>query len=537
MIRSVIINKLWYWNCLPRYRYFLKNIKCARKVQEDILLGSIKRNRDTEFGKEYHFRDIDSYKKFQSQVPIKTYDDYRPFIKRIQAGDDNILTKERVGLLEPTGGSSGGTKLIPYTLSLKNEFLSAIGPWVVNMMQHHPGMIKGRSYWTITPPVSRSKGKENAIPVGFEDDFEYFGSIGKFLRFNSIIKNNIREIKDVDHFMYVTACSLLRANDLTFVSIWNPALWTLLIEYIQTFPQKMITGLKNGIPGFVRPSVRRAEEVEDCMKLAASLRYEAIWKGLSLISCWMDNAAGFHAHKLKEYFPTIKFQNKGLLATESVMTIPWEEACGNIPAYTSHFLEFLDTATGSVKLIDELIEHQEYTFVITAGAGLYRYNIGDKAKVEGFYEGLPILKFIGREKLSDIVGEKLDDAFVFQSITGVLREFPIAHDFIMLSSEISYAGGWYVLYIQSHHEVQRQSLLDFRQKLESRLKENFHYRHALDIHQLKPLRIFLVKNDAKAVYMNRCIKEGQKLGDIKPSYLDNRDAWSNYFQGEMLPVS
>jgi hypothetical protein len=536
MMRSVIINKLWYWNYLSRHAYFQKNIRSARQIQENILLGLISRNCNTEFGKTQRFRDIDSYKSFQSQVPIQTYDDYRPLINRIQAGEDNILTKERVGLLEPTGGSSGGTKYIPYTLSVKNEFLSAIGPWVVNMIQHHPGMIKGRSYWTITPSLSQSKRQEGSIPIGFEDDFEYFGAIGKLLRFNSIIKSNIREIKDVDQFMYVTACSLLKANDLAFVSIWNPALWTLLIEYIQTFPQKMITGLKKGIPGFMRPSARRAEEVQNYLKLDSSCRYEAIWKNLSLISCWMDNAAGFHAHKLKKYFPTIKFQNKGLLATEGVMTIPWEEAGGNIPAYTSHFLEFLDTVGGSVKLINELNKQQEYTLVITTGSGLYRYNTGDRVRVEDFYEGLPVLKFIGREKLSDIVGEKLDDAFVSRSVLGAIQEFPIAHDFIMLSPELSRDGGQYVLYIQASIEIQRQSVLDFRQSLESHLRQNFYYRHALDIHQLKPLRVFLIKKDAKTVYMNRCIKEGQKLGDIKPSYLDNRDAWSRYFQGEMLPT-
>lgn len=537
MIRSVIINKLWYWNYLPRYAYFQKNIRSARQIQENILLGLISRNCDTEFGKTHHFRGIDSYKSFLSRVPVKTYDDYKPLINRIQAGEDNVLTKERVRLLEPTGGSSGGTKLIPYTLSLKNEFLSAIGPWVVNMMQHHPGMIQGRSYWTITPPVSRPDGQEGGIPVGFEDDFEYFGSIGKLLRSNSVIKSNIREVKDADHFMYVTACSLLGAKDLSFVSIWNPALWILLIEYIEAFPQKVINGLKNGISGFVRPSARRADEVAGCMRLVSSRRYKAIWKNLSLISCWMDNAAGFHAHKLKEYFPTVKFQNKGLLATEGVVTIPWEEAGGNIPAYTSHFLEFMDTAGGSVKLIDELIKQQEYTLVITTGAGLFRYNTADKVKVEGFYEGLPILKFIGREKLSDMVGEKLDDAFVSRSISDAMNEVPVAHDFIMLSPEVSNNGGRYVLYIQSHSEIQRQSLLDLRQSLESRLKQNFYYRHALDIRQLKPLQVFLIKKDAQAVYMNRCIKEGQKLGDIKSSYLDSRDAWSEYFQGEMLPAS
>lgn len=536
MMRSLMINKLWYWSCLSRHTYFLNNIRSARHIQEDILLGLISRNRDTEIGKAFHFRDIDSYKKFQSQVPIQTYDDYRPLIKRVQAGDDNILTKERVGLLEPTGGSSGGTKLVPYTLSLKNEFLSAIGPWVVNMMQHHPGMIRGRSYWTITPPVSRAEGKEDVIPVGFEDDFEYFGSIGKVLRFNSVLTNKIREIRDPDRFMFVTACSLLRADDLAFVSIWNPALWTLLLEYIQKFPEKVMTGLRNGIPGFVRPSVRRAEEVARCLKLEPSRRYEAVWKNLSLISCWMDNAAGFHAQELKEYFPTIKFQNKGLLATEGVMTIPWEEAGGNIPAYTSHVLEFLDTADSSVRLIDELIEQRTYTMILTTGGGFYRYNTGDQVRVEGFYEGLPILKFIGREKLSDIVGEKLDDAFVSQSILAAMREFPFEPDFIMLSPEVSTNGGHYVLYIQTQREIQRQSLLDLRQTLESRLRQNFHYRHALDIQQLKPLRIFLIKNDAKSVYINRCVKEGQKLGDIKPSYLDNRDTWSNYFHGEMLSV-
>jgi len=37
------------------------------------------------------------------------------WVGKIKAGQKNILTSEDIILLEPTGGSSGGTKLIPYS--------------------------------------------------------------------------------------------------------------------------------------------------------------------------------------------------------------------------------------------------------------------------------------------------------------------------------------------------------------------------------------------------------------------------------------
>lgn len=522
-------------SCMPKYKYFLTNMEYARNEQIKILLELIRKNEDTVFGREHKFKEINNYDMYQKNIPLMNSDEYLPFMDKIRNGENSVLTKENVFLLEPTGGSSGGTKLIPYTSSLRREFLLAICPWVVNMMNNYPGLMKGRSYWTITPKISKEDDGESEIPIGFDDDFEYFGSIGKILRFNSVIPSKINELTEINRFKHITSCCLLSANDLSFISIWNPSLFSLFIDHIENSTPQLIKDIHDGIKGFVESSPQRAKEIEECMKLDFSQRYEAIWKELSLISCWMDGASSVHANRLKDCFPNVQFQNKGLLATEGVITIPWKESGGNVPAYTSHFFEFINKS-GSFKLIDELKEQEEYTVVITTGSGLYRYNMGDRVKVESFYNGLPVLKFIGREKLSDLVGEKLDDVFVSRAIENTIKEMGIESDFVMLAPEIKSNGGQYILYIHLNGNSEKYNLLDLRSKLELRLMDNFHYRHALEVEQLTPLKIFLINNDAKNVYTNRCISEGQKLGDVKSTYLDNRHGWIDYFQGELLNI-
>ena len=59
-------------------------------------------------------------------MPLTTADDYRDDIERIAAGAANVLTAEPVRLLEPTSGTTGGEKLIPYTASLRRQFQWAV---------------------------------------------------------------------------------------------------------------------------------------------------------------------------------------------------------------------------------------------------------------------------------------------------------------------------------------------------------------------------------------------------------------------------
>src|SRR5205823_9898538 len=63
---------------------------------------------------------------YQSLVPLCDYESCSPDILRIAAGERNVLTSEPVRLFEPTSGSSGAQKWVPYNRALQREFQAGI---------------------------------------------------------------------------------------------------------------------------------------------------------------------------------------------------------------------------------------------------------------------------------------------------------------------------------------------------------------------------------------------------------------------------
>jgi len=133
----------------PEYRKFLRELSHLTKNQERILFAIVRRNMRTEFGEEHDFETIRSVEDFKRNVPLCDYEDYAGYIERAKAGEGNILTADEIHLLEPTGGSSAGSKLIPYTRSLEEEYKRGVYPWLADLYLHRPYLLNGRAYWAV----------------------------------------------------------------------------------------------------------------------------------------------------------------------------------------------------------------------------------------------------------------------------------------------------------------------------------------------------------------------------------------------------
>ncbi len=110
-----VVNNLFRLH-LRKYQYELElHYERPIELQEDTFESIIVENEQTEFGRKYQFtrRNPQYYSK---SVPVATYDDLWPYIKRSLYERDGILTQERVRALAKTAGTtSGKSKYIPVT--------------------------------------------------------------------------------------------------------------------------------------------------------------------------------------------------------------------------------------------------------------------------------------------------------------------------------------------------------------------------------------------------------------------------------------
>ena len=83
-------------------------------VQKNVLKGIIDLSKDTLFGVEHDFSNINSVEDFRENVPVSDYDDYEFYINKLAHGEMDVLYPSVTDYFILTSGtSSGKSKLIP----------------------------------------------------------------------------------------------------------------------------------------------------------------------------------------------------------------------------------------------------------------------------------------------------------------------------------------------------------------------------------------------------------------------------------------
>src|SRR4051812_32766261 len=77
------------------YKGVRKGMTTAVPDQEAILRDLLKTGKNTEFGKEHHFSDVQNAADFAQAVPVRDYEQFKPYIDRIKEGKHNVLWKGR----------------------------------------------------------------------------------------------------------------------------------------------------------------------------------------------------------------------------------------------------------------------------------------------------------------------------------------------------------------------------------------------------------------------------------------------------------
>ena len=336
----------------PAYRRFARALREPERAQRAILTAII--------GDE-------SYERFRDRAPVTTYADYADSFERLRATDRSLR-------FQPTSGSTSSRKWIPYPRSFVRELDAAIAPWMFDLGRRHPGVRRGRHYWSLSWMPDELRAASN-------DDLELLPWTRRLLmRSTMAVPSSIVKTATSAEAMQATADALARCRDLTFISVWSPTFLLRLLQLIGEEPAKL-------------------------------------WPDLAVISCWTTGASAKWAEELARACPQAAIEPKGLFATEGVVTIPFRE---RFPiAIRSHFYEFVCIGTSEIRASWQLEKGQRVKPLVTTSSGLRRYQLDDVLEVDGFIERTPSLQFLGRERGIDLVGEKLDNELVSAALAAV----------------------------------------------------------------------------------------------------------------------
>lgn len=503
----------------------------ARAVQARRLQTILARNVDCAYGRTHHFDAIADPAAYARRVPIVRYDTLRSSIERMAAGERDVLVSAPVIAFEETSGSSGGAKLVPYTVDALASFQRGLLPWLDDLYTGVPGLDRGRAYWSISPAARAPRITPGGTPVGLPSDAAYLGeAVAGSLLDTLCVPPAAGRITDIETWRLVTLLHLLAADDLALISIWSPTFLQELLRHAQEHAPLLVRCLVDGDPELAAATGGALPPVPQVSRARGALIYDVlaqrepawrrVWPQLAVISCWDQAGAKPYSAALRRAFPGVRVQGKGLLATEGLVTIPFGDATMPVLAVDSGFYEFVDAA-GIAWLACDVIPGHEYEVLLTNDSGFYRYAIGDRVRVHGFVGAAPTLEFVGRAGGgSDLCGEKLTEDFVGDVLLALgLR-------FAMLAPAAAAPPG-YVLVLDAA-EASARDAARFAVRVDDALAANPQYAYARQLRQLAPLRSLRCDHPV-ARWLDLCRLRGQRLGDIKPVALCTVDGWQQQF--------
>lgn len=99
-----------------------KWVKDPIAAQKLVFKRLISRADSTKFGKDHRFGEIKSHADFVKNVPIRDYEELKPYVNMVVGGEENILWPGKPLYFAKTSGTTSGTKYIPITKeSIKNQ--------------------------------------------------------------------------------------------------------------------------------------------------------------------------------------------------------------------------------------------------------------------------------------------------------------------------------------------------------------------------------------------------------------------------------
>jgi len=524
-VSAFVANLAWERSCRSDAVALRRALDDPAREQAALLERIVRRNEATSFGRASGFDRIRSMADYRERVPLSSYDDYAAWIERIRTGEEGVLTADAVERLVPSSGSTAARKLIPFTPSLRREFQRAIGAWISDMFGGNRDLLRGPSYWAISP-ATPEPNESGAVPVGFDDDSAYLGFWSqRLVRASLAVPSSVRYVADVDDFRMATLLLLLRARELRVVSVWHPSFLELLCRFMAERWGDLLRALADGIsvPGLEGSDgaivMRGDRALARSVEAADPTRPESVWPGLGSISCWADGQAAGAAAALRRLFPSTPIVPKGLVATEAIVSLPFGGA--RPLAIGSHFIELID-AGGEVRGVEEAREGETYSVVVTTSGGLYRYRLHDLVRDDGFVSRTPSIRFVGKEdRISDLCGEKLSEGFVASALAFAFGGDDRMPEFAMLAPEQSDAGARYLLFVDAGASLPEE----LEQRVERELCANPHYDWARKLGQLAAVEVVVVGEGAHRTVAEEPARRGPLLGAVKASFLGAREGW------------
>ena len=135
------------------------------ETQEKVFQQLIKSAQETEFGKDHSFYKIKNYKDFSANVPVRDYEDLKPYVTKVVEGEEDILWPGKPLYFAKTSGTTSGAKYIPLTKESMPTHINGARNAILNYIAEtgNANFVDGKMIFLQGSPELHSK---NGIQLG-----------------------------------------------------------------------------------------------------------------------------------------------------------------------------------------------------------------------------------------------------------------------------------------------------------------------------------------------------------------------------------
>ena len=514
-------------------RAFENATKDPVKYQKKALFEYLQRNKNTEYGRKYGFANIKTVDDFKRNVPLSDYEKLRASIEKMASGGKNILTSDKVVFFGITSGTTGEPKLIPVTRYSRGKKTELMKLWAYYISKDHPDVYDAKVLAIISPEVkNHTKSK---IPYGPEDGHAY-NNLPKIIKDLYVLPYQVFSIKDYDARYYAILRISMEQN-VTTIATLNPSTIVLLCQRIEKIQDDIIKDIEKGtlkkdlkiepeirkiIEKHLKPNPKRSSELRRILMSGKPLYPKYFWPKLALVECWKAGTVKLYLKDLPQYLGNVPYRDFGCLSTEARSAIPLsDEGTGSVLAINTNFYEFVPREEMGKKdmktlLCDELKEGREYYLIVTTAGGLYRYNMDDVVKVDGFFNKTPVIEFVQKGKNAvSLTGEKIYESHINEAVNKAVDRNKISIKFFSSSVQMG-SPDRYIFLVEFNSnpsaDEKRRLLLSIEEEL---CNQNSEYKDIREQQLLDHPILKVVKKGEFEKYRSKKISEGRHDGQFK----------------------
>jgi hypothetical protein len=472
--------------------------------QREVLQDLVTSAQYTEFGRKYRFHELFNLKAFKQSVPVHEYEDLKPYIERIMAGEQNILWNTPIFWFAKSSGTTNDkSKFIPISdESLEDGHFKAAKD-VLTL------------YYNFNPDSDLLAGK--GLVIGGSHNINPVNSEAQFGDLSAVLLQNT---PFWGHWLRTPELSIALMDE-----------WESKIEKLAESTIKENVTSISGVPTWTLVLFKRI------LEKTGKSNISEVWPGLEL---YMHGGVSFTPYR--EQFEKIIGKKINYLemynASEGFFAAQERPGDDGMLLFTDHgiFMEFMPVSEYGKKYpqtigLQDVEVGKNYALIISTNGGLWRYVLGDTIQ---FTSANPFrIKVTGRLKHymnafgEEVIVDNSDKAIAIASKkTGaIVTDYTAAP--VYFSEASNGAHEWLIEFEHEPSDVDA-----FATELDKALKEmnsDYEAKRYKDI----ALRGPIVHAVAKGTFAEWLKRKGKLGGQHKVPRLSNE----RHFLEEILAIS